>query len=60
MFCIKQHTLHLIISLFTFSRAFNTAINTKFIAYATRNDFSIESTASAIISEKLIALKVDI
>ena len=41
-----------------FKRAFNTA--TKCIACATRHGFSVESTASAIMSEKFIALKVNI
>ena len=41
-----------------FIRAFHTA--TKCVACATRHDFSIESTTSAIMSEKFIALKVDI
>ena len=41
-----------------FNRTFNTA--TKCVTCATRNDFSVESTASAIMSEKFIALKVNI
>ena len=41
-----------------FKRLFNTA--TKCVACATRHDFSVENTASAIMLEKFIALKVNI
>ena len=41
-----------------FKRAFNTA--RKFVACAARPGFSVERTASAIMSEMFIALKVNI
>ena len=41
-----------------FKRAIHTA--TKCVACATRDDFSVESTASAIMSKKFMALKVNI
>ena len=41
-------------------RAFNAAANTKYVACTTRHGFSVESKASAVMSEKLIALKVNI
>ena len=43
-----------------FKGVFNTAANTKYVACATTHDFSVESTASAIMSEKLIALNVNV
>ena len=60
MLRIKQRTLHLMISPFTFlkERLANTA--TKCVACATTHDSSVESTASAIMLERFIALKVNI
>ena len=43
-----------------FKRAFNTATKCVPKAYAPRQEFSIESTASAITSEKFTALKINI
>ena len=45
-------------SFYFFKRAFSNA--TKCVACATRHGFSVENTTSAIMSEKLIALKVNI
>ena len=61
MLRIKQRSLHLMTSLFTFSKERLTLLqNTKYVLCATGHDFSVESTASAIMSETFIALKVNI
>ena len=57
MLCIKQRTLNLMISLFTFSKE-RLTLPQNVLRVQQDTVLSVEITASAPMSEKLIALKV--